>query len=149
MFEPKVNNDILLCICGQTTNFTTVVEDISERMFDFGNNHHYSVEKINCDNCDRSFNVSVDATASFHYDTNIIDENTPYEVYKDKNQKEFEGSYFSDLQLNDNVSHIWDGEYLHDNMIYKVIDGKISYILSAEIDPNQLCFDDVVLNGGV
>ncbi|CDQ41940.1 hypothetical protein [Virgibacillus salexigens] len=127
------NSEELKCVCGTIIDVSNIIDECSERLDTF--NPISSLNKEVICSCGRSYNVDLRLKINIDVESSV---SLTHDIqYYDKNDKVIMPGFFEELQCEDEVN-LWDGEYIYDNKVYRVVDGKVFYILSAETDENQM-----------
>lgn len=139
----KVHLDIEMieCVCGNEISFHELVNKMQDNI-EFSDVFETveSVDEYTCNKCGKKYELTLNASVIFKLNSYKL-EAKETQVYLDKDNKLVDESYFKTLQIGDETN-LWDGTYEVNNKIYRVDDGRMTYILSAETDENQMTIFD-------
>jgi len=128
------------CVCGKSIDTSSLEEAI---VFDLlmkqdTNNIESNEDEYTCD-CGRIYNLNLEYSLSVNLECYELNLSEPA-VYKTVDNQEVDSVIFEGKTFGDIVP-LPDGDYEHNNYIYKVVDQKILYISSSLTDENQLSLD--------
>lgn len=138
MGKISYGSEVIDCVCGNKISFYEQVDDLrSELQFSGYTDSAEDTGEHECSQCHRKYELQIEASVTFSVDHTLLTElETPNE-YFDKDNQRLSPLYFESLMAG-SVTNLWDGEYIHNNMSYRIDNGEVTYILSAETDENQM-----------
>src|SRR5690625_2120925 len=129
--KARLIDKTFICICNESTCLEDMIDDSG---YGFSST---IAEEIICEKCGREYKVRIDTSVIVEVDDYRITE-VSVELYQDKNGNDILPSLFEGLALDEEVPHLYDGKYEVNEYLYEIVNGRLAYIFSNAIDPNQM-----------
>ncbi|RHW31868.1 hypothetical protein [Oceanobacillus profundus] len=133
--QVNTRNLVVNCHCGNKIDFEDLYDSTVNDLDSFSKLASFENEELICDSCNRKYSLSLDISLDISIDHVALEELE--EGYKSKHGEELPPTYFNELDLDDETL-LEDGEYFVGKQVYRILDGKLLYKLSALTDENQM-----------